>query len=107
MVSLNNLNDNTVSVFELQVLYAIESFRCGREKTTIEVLNWWLPSVKVDKALCLLRAITYILDEIEIETPQPDRLIRYILGITENRLRNQRFRVIEGGLSGNHSEALH
>ena len=107
VVNLNNLNDHTVSVFELQVLYVISSFRAGREKDTIEILNWWLPSVKMQKALCLIRTITHILDEIEIETPPPDRLTAQILAITQTRLRKQRFRVIEGGLSAHYSETLH
>ena len=107
VVNLKHLNEETVSIFELQVLYVIESLRCGREGTTIEILKWWLPSVKIKKALCLVRTITYILDEIEIETPRPDRLTRYILGITEARLRKQRFRVIEGGRSGTCPQTLH
>ena len=107
VVNLNHLNDRTVSIFELQVLYAIASFRCGREKATIEVLNWWLPSVKIEKALCLVQTITFILDEIEIETPSPEKLSEYMLGATETRLRKKRFHVIEGGLSEKYPETLH
>ena len=107
VVRLKHPNDETVSIFELQVLYAIESFRCGRKDTTVEVLNWWLPSVKIETALCLIGTITHILDEIEIETPRPDRLSRYILGLTEAQLRKRRFHVIEGGLSTRYTETLH
>ena len=107
VVNLKHPNDDTVSIFELQVLYAIESYRCGREKTTIEVLNWWLPSVKIETGICLVGTITHILDEIEIETPRPDRLSRYILGLTKAKLGKERFRVIDGGLSNKYSQTLH
>ena len=87
LVDLHQPSDPNVSVFELQLLYAIAARRGGHSTIVNEVLAWWLPQSAQNAALRQLTAIVDTLDQTGMAAQSIERLKAHILALTSARCR--------------------
>ena len=95
LVDLCQPGDSNVSVFELQLLYAIAARRDGYSTIVNEVLAWWLPQNAMNAATRQLSTIASILDQAGMAAQSTERLKAHILALTSARCRRNRFVVID------------
>ena len=87
LVDLCRPGDPNVSVFELQLLYAIAARRGGHSAIVSEVLAWWLPQRGLNAATRQLSTIASILDQTGVAVQSIERLKAHILALTSARYR--------------------
>ena len=64
-VNLSSIRDHDVTLFELQLLYAISKMRAGDIRTVDELLKWWLPKDKVKIGRILLSTVAKAVAELD------------------------------------------
>ena len=107
LVDLCRPGDPNVSVFELQLLYAIAARRGGHSTIVSEVLAWWLPQRALNAATKHLSKIAGILDQAGMATQSIERLKAHILALTSARCRHNRLVVVDTWMPTVGSRALH
>ncbi len=65
VVNLSSIRDHDVTLFELQLLYAISKIRAGDIRTVDELLKWWLPEDKVKIGRTLLSTVAKAVAELD------------------------------------------
>lgn len=95
IVSLNHRYDYDVTVFELQLLYAVTEARAGNAGTFDELLAWWFPEHQIAEARTSLATVVHILDEEGMPLQSGARLREHILCISSKRVKNSYRFVLE------------
>ena len=90
VVNLLPYGEVAVSVFELQVLYAVASCRKGDMKTVEALLSWWLPAKPKSIAKVLLLKMAQILDIQGFAQVSPIKLQSLILKLITKRIGRQK-----------------
>tara|TARA_Y100001960_G_scaffold282525_1_gene316932 strand:- start:2984 stop:3526 length:543 start_codon:yes stop_codon:yes gene_type:complete len=65
VVKLSSIRNHDVTLFELQLLYAISKMRAGDIRTVDELLKWWLPKDKVKIGRILLSTVAKAVAELD------------------------------------------
>ena len=107
LVDLCQPGDSNVSVFELQLLYAIAARRGGYTPIVNEVLAWWLPQSALDTAMRRLSTIAGTLDQVGMATQSIERLKAHILALTSVRSRRNRIVAVDTWMPTVGSRVLH
>ena len=94
VVDLYGPGDPSVSVFELQLLYAIAARRAGHLTIVSEILAWWLPQRALTGAKRELSTIACMLDQVGMAAQSIERLKAHILALTSTRRRNHRLFIV-------------
>ncbi|MEX0693263.1 MAG: hypothetical protein WD075_02345 [Rhodospirillales bacterium] len=95
IVALNHRYDYDVTVFELQLLYAVNEARAGNVRTINELLAWWFPEHQIAEARASLSTVAHILDEEGMPRQSGARLREHILGVSSKRVKNSYRFVLE------------
>ena len=107
LVNLCRPGDPNVSVFELQLLYAIAAQRGGHSTIVSEVLAWWLPQRGLNAAKRQLSKIAGILDQTGMAAQSIERLKAHILALASTRCRGLRLVTVDSDLPTAGSRVLH
>ena len=107
LVDLCQPGDSNVSVFEVQLLYAIAARRGGHSKIVNEVLAWWLPQSALNAAMRQLSTIAGILDQAGMANQSIERLKGHIVALTSARCRRNRLVAVDTWMPTDGSRVLH
>ena len=107
LIDLCRPGDPNVSVFELQLLYAIAAQRGGHSTIVSEVLAWWLPQRGLNTAKRQLSTIAGILDQTGMAAQSIERLKAHILALASTRCRGLRLVTVDSDLPTVGSRVLH
>lgn len=111
-VDLNHRFDFEVSVFELQVLYAIAEERAGHARTVNELMAWWFPDDLIPEGRASLATAARILEEEHVPRQSTARLREHLLAVSSARVRRSYGFVIDPETSQRsprqpHNETVH
>ena len=99
VVKLNQRDDPVVTLFELQVLYAISEARGESEVTVDELLAWWLPQDLIETGRASLITIARLLNDFGMDQQSSDRLREQILETSFNRGKSKRIYGLDSPVS--------
>jgi hypothetical protein len=67
IVRFNPVPNAGLTLFELQLIYALAEWRSGNQPTVHELLAWWVPDSLIAHARALLAEVSEVLDDLQIE----------------------------------------
>jgi hypothetical protein len=89
VVQVRRTDDEAVTLFELQLLYAIAECRAGNADTTAELLDWWFPIRRVSTAHTLLAELASVVDMLSLTFNSRDWVRGCLLAVAENRVKTR------------------
>ena len=106
VVKLNKPEDHSVTLFELQLLYAISEARIGSDNTVAELLAWWLPQNLIEPGKSVLAMIADLLSDYGMEYQSSVRLRMHILATLQKAVQSKRIFVLDLPMSATRSSKI-
>ena len=107
VVKLNRYADPSVTLFELQLLYAISEARVGSDDTIDELLAWWLPQNLIESGKSVLAMIAGLLSDHGMQCQSSVRLRMHILSSLQKGVQSNRIFVLDCPMSDTRSSNFH
>lgn len=79
VVRIRGGNDHRLTLFELQLIYAVSEWRTENQRTAYEVLEWWFPEVLIAEGRARLSRIAEAMDSLGLEARSGEGLRGYFL----------------------------
>ncbi|MBE90206.1 MAG: hypothetical protein CMM76_12310 [Rhodospirillaceae bacterium] len=106
VVKLNKSEDHSVTLFELQLLYAISEARMSNDNTVAELLAWWLPRNLMESGKSVLAMIADLLSDYGMECQSSARLRMHILTTLRKGVQSNRMFVLDLPISDTQSSTI-